>query len=268
MRPLLIIFFSLSMCQQAYAQQPGKTLVSPPSIREADVVVSKRVWRVIDLNERNNKVAVWPRSNITKIIYNYLLNGSLQPYYSDSLKSVYNIEQLRTIGVDTTFAEVPIDPDDPEITKLDTIVSPFVPEERILQLLIMEEWYFDQRHGAERPQIIAIAPLYRLEVAGIDMGLRPLCWIKYFDRMQQEKDMRQVLAMHKVFNPSNDRVGLTFFDWFQQRRFHSVIVKESNMYDISIMEDPEVKRNGLEALFEAQKRDKQQQRNESDMYEH
>lgn len=246
--------------------QPG--VPQPPGMREGDVLLDKKVWRIIDLNEKQNKPAVWPPSNIVKILYDLAASGKVQVYTSDSLATLLNMEQFIRIGADTQYAETAIDPDDPSITRMDTVIIPFVPTDRISKLMLLEQWYFDSRHGVERPQIIAIAPLYQVEVAGVAFGSRPLCWFRYYHKNSDKQDVRVHLNAHRVFNPSNSRVGISFLDWFQQRLFHSYIIKESNMYDISIMDDPEIKRNGLDALIEGQQRKQDQFQRTSDINEH
>lgn len=259
---ILIVCFVISTA--TFAQVP---VIPPPELRESNYLISKRVWRIIDLEEKYNKVATWPKSNIILIFQKHLMNGDLIAYSSDSLSRSIGIEKLSKKGNDTDFVETPIDPDDPSITKVDTVINPFDPSERITQLLLMEEWYFDEKHGVQKAQIIGIAPLYQEKVAGINLGIQAYCWIKYYDR-KEGQDLRKVLVNYKVFNPGNDRLQLSFFDWFEQRRFHSFIIKESNANDISILDDPEIKKNGLFALIEAERKKSEQQASESDLNEH
>jgi hypothetical protein len=113
----------------------------------------------------------------------------------------------------------------------------------------LEDWIFDKQHGVERAYIIAIAPLYNKKLAGVDLGLQPLCWLKYYDNNRAGTDLRTVLYKQKIFNKQNDRRHLTFGDWFEQRLFSSYIIKESTMHDISVMDYPEVKKEGLKALL-------------------
>jgi gliding motility associated protien GldN len=260
----VFIIFYLITTTFAAAQAP---VIPPPVLRESNYLVSKRVWRIIDLEEKYNKVATWPKSNIVLIFYKHLMNGDLIAYSSDSLSRSIGIEKLSKKGNDTDFVETPIDPDDPSITKVDTVITPFDPAERITQLMLMEEWYFDEKHGVQKVQIVGIAPLYHEKVAGIDLGMQPYCWIAYYDR-KSGQDARKLLVNYKVFNPGNDRSQLSYFDWFEQRRFHSFVIKESNANDISILNDPEVKRNGLLALIEAERKKSEQQAAESDLNEH
>jgi gliding motility associated protien GldN len=250
-------------CLNVQAQQP----VPPPSLREADVMFSKRQWRIIDLREKQNKKITWPGNPLSKILYEAVRTGKLKPYKSDSLRTYYNIEVFMRMGTDTEYIESPVDPNDPSITKTEMIVNPFDPEERIKQILIMEDWYFDRKLSTMSPRIIAIAPLFRYKVAGIDLGLQPLCWLRYEDRYDKQNDCRDILIKQQVFNPENSRTSFTYDDWFQQRMFGSYVVKTANLYDVSILQDPEYRRSGLEALIEAERIKQQTHEQDANMFE-
>lgn len=248
---------------QTWAQKP----VAPQTLREADVLFSKRQWRVIDIRQKQNKKADWPKNPLSKILYTNVLNGKLKPYTSDSLAKTYNLEAFVQRGIEIEYIENPIDPNDPSITKLDTIYNPFIPEDRIKQFILMEDIVFDKKRSVTEVRIIAIAPLYRAKVAGIDLGLQPLCWLKFDDRWANETDCRDILKTQIIFNPENSRSTFSFDDWFAQRMFLSYIIKVSNMYDTSILQDPYYKKNGLEALIEAELIKQEEYRNEADRYE-
>lgn len=247
----------------ARAQQP----VPSGTLREADVSFSKRQWRIIDLREKQNKKATWPGNPLSKILYESVRTGKLKPYKSDSLKAYYNLEAFMRMGTDTEIVETPTDPNDPTITRQDTIVNAFDPEQRIRQILVMEDWYFDRKLSTMSPRIIAIAPLFRYQVAGIDLGLQPLCWLRYEDRFDKENDCRDILAVQMMFNPENSRSRFSYDDWFQQRLFGSYVVKTANLHDVSILQDPEYRKNGLEALIEAERIKQQTHRQDADMFE-
>lgn len=264
-RTSAIILFVICFFPCLAQRQP----VPPQQLREADITFSKRTWRLIDLRERQNKIAVWPRNPLPKILYDAVTTGKLRPYNDDSLKTFMDLEQFGKKGTDTFLVKKLLDPngeDDGPYTT-DTVVELFKPTDRIKQLLLMEEWYFDSKQGMHRAQIIAVAPLYEKTVAGVNLGYIPLCWFKYYDRFDKETDCRDILVNQLMFNDGNPYHKFSYDDWFEQRKFSGFVIKESNPYDIYLADDPDVKRNGLQALIKAARAKQEMLEQEHDMYE-
>lgn len=133
------MLFCLVVClcilqHQLYAQE--KTIPNP-TIREADVVVSKRVWRVIDLRKKQYYKAIWNGSPLNKILYEAVLNNQLIAYRNDSFKSIYSLSVFKMIGGDTLFVQNIIDPIKPDITRTDTVIETMDSEQRIKLLIVM-----------------------------------------------------------------------------------------------------------------------------------
>lgn len=261
----LLVLIPLFWASLNYAQQEP---IQSTQTREADVMFSKRIWRVVDLREKQNKVICWPKNPVTRILYQSALGNQVKAYKDDSLRSAFNPEDFSKRGSRKILVRKLVDPNDPEgFFVTDTVLEPFQPEESIDHLMLLEEWYFDKRMGKEFPRIIAVAPLFKWQVEGYDLGLQPLCWLKYEDRFLKENCVRNVLVNHRLFNPQNSRSMFTYDDWFVQRRFSSFIVKTSNMHDISIMDDPDVKQSGLQALIEAERLKRETHEREANMFE-
>lgn len=225
-------------------------------LREADVYFAKRVERIIDVREKQNKPMMWPKNPLSLILYNAVRDGKLIPYINDSLTSAYEIDQFLRRGSDTDYVETPIDPDDPTITRTDTVSTPFDPEAKIRKYRIVEDWIFDKKESRMYVRIIAIAPRFMYRAGGTDIGEQDLCVLKYFrdPNDPDEFDIREVLVNMEVFNPSgNDSKRLTFDDWFEQRIFSSYIIKESNQYDLKISEMDEFKTTNISAILESER---------------
>ena len=71
----------------------------------------------------------------------------------------------------------------------------------------------------------------------------PLFWVKY-------NDIRDVLAKNEVFVANNDAQRISYDDLFMQRRFGSVIIGESNVYNDRFIQDYQT---GKYTLFEAER---------------
>ncbi|MCC7532906.1 MAG: hypothetical protein IT246_03080 [Bacteroidia bacterium] len=264
LRKIVLFCIVLGLSFTLFAQ---RIVVNPEPTREANVLHAKRIWRVIDLREKKNVTAKWPRNPISNVLYNAALSGKLRPYRNDSLNKWYDLEEFVAIGADTFFVKKLIDPNDEDFYTIDTVVDHFKPDEKINLLLLMEDVYFDSKTSREYSQITAIAPLYNKTVSNIDLGLLPLCWFKYYDRKNLESDCRQIFVNSLMYNSGNPYQKFSYMDWFEQRLFTSVIIKESNPYDLFIMDDPEVKRNGINALIKAANVNEQKGNREEDYYE-
>lgn len=63
-------------------------------IHETDQLYKTRIWRRMDLKEKQNKPFFSTNREITKVIINSVLNGTLYPYTSDSLNQRMSKEQF------------------------------------------------------------------------------------------------------------------------------------------------------------------------------
>ncbi len=232
-----------------------RKVVPWPYLREADVFWAKRVTRIIDVREKQNQCMQWPKNPLSLILYNAVKDGKLIPYRDDSLRSVMTVEEFMGLGSDTDYVEVPIDPNDPTLTELDTISTPFRPDEKIKKYRVLEDWIFDKKESRMYVRIIAIAPLYNPKVGGLELGEQDLCVLKYHKSPDDadQYDVREIMVNMEVFNRSNDAARITFDDWFEQRMFSSYIVKEANQYDNRIKDYEEFKDNKVAALLEAER---------------
>ncbi|MFN4083161.1 MAG: gliding motility protein GldN [Bacteroidia bacterium] len=246
-----------------------RRVVPWPYLREADVMYAKRIVRMIDVREKQNQPMAWPKNPLSVILYNAVAQGKLIPYRNDSLTSQLTIEEFLGRGTDTSFQETPIDPNDPEITKLDTLVEEFRPEERIKKFRIVEDWIFDKKHSTMYVRIISIAPRFMFRVKGVDIQEQDLCVLKYHAKEGSgENDIRHLLVNYEVFNRQNDAARLTFDDWFEQRMFYSYIIKEANQHDMYIKEYAEFKDNGLAAVLEGERIKQELFEKEHDLWEY
>lgn len=225
-----------------------------PYLREADVFFAKRVVRIVDTREKQNQPMAWPKNPLSVVLYNSIKEGKIIPYRDDSLASQMSIEFFLTLGTDTDYIEVPIDPNDPSLTRTDTIISPMIPELRIQKFRIVEDWLFDKKHSQMYVRIVSIAPRYNVRIKGVDLGEQDLCVLKYHAKDGSgEADLRHLLVNYEIFNRQNDAARLTYDDWFENRLFTSYIVKEANQQDMYIKEYDAFKDNGVAALLEGER---------------
>lgn len=83
----LALFMAVSspVVAQEKSQEYNENSVRP--IRESDILLKKRVWRRIDLKEKQNKPFFAFNNEISKILMEAVKAGVLTPYANDSLKT-------------------------------------------------------------------------------------------------------------------------------------------------------------------------------------
>lgn len=265
---LLILFISSSGFSQSFGDIYEKTLEDNRAIpysflREADVIWSQRLWRLIDMREKMNLPLYYPttttadgRMSLTNIILGELKAGNLNAFDANKMTvsvTYSDIEKLLGGGVDSTQV-----PTMSGIMK-DTVLTTDPKPEEILQLMILEEWYFDKKHSKMDVRIIGLSPIrvyYNQEMGRI--ARTQLFWIRY-------DDFRDSFAMHEAYNRFNDAQRISYDDIFMQRRFSSIIYAESNVYDDRLISEY---MTGKAALFESEKVKNELMTFEHDLWEY
>ncbi len=250
---IIVVSFTAGLaCGQTFGDIYEKSIPNAKKIdysflREAEVIWSKRFYRMIDLREKVNHSLYYPtdktndgRQNLISILLDEIKSGNVTPFdaFDTSISKTY--EDIETqMGARERTIQIPIDAFGN--TKDSTIMDEANPNE-VKQYMLYEEWYFDKKLSKLDVRIIAICPYW----LGMDPQTGqtqriPLFWIKF-------DDIRNVLATKEVFMTNNDAQRISFDDLFMQRRFSSIIFGESNVFNDRYINEYTV---GKSSLFEA-----------------
>lgn len=237
-----------------------------PSIREADVLWAKKVWRVIDLREKMNLPLYYPTTPMDDrySLIDLILKGVLGKQGDGLLGDVTAFSALS----DDEF-KIPLESEDDVLETMgagtETVLieqedGPPIEQEvvkgaqtlQVKQVMVKEIWYFDRNYSRLDVRILGLCPIREYVEEGMedvegagDGGVvkRQTFWV-YFP------DVRDLFAQHEVFNPMNDSQRRSFDDIFIKRYFGSYIVKEANVFDNRTIEDYTV---GKEAILESKR---------------
>jgi len=282
-----IAFFGLSISTRAQVLDPEngprawkkenvgqEQAISLTHIREADVMWSKRVWRTLDLRQKQNLPLYYPiadsaslgKRSFIQVIYDELVRSAKNPG-PDAL-NVYEKYELKTIippdivlakmMKSDTFTSIADPMDCSTIERIETVdfFSKLKPE--MFKVKLMEDWFFDKQRSVMDVRILALAIEFPLYTSKIETDA--ICGISVFGGWEQVPgaaneiwffypDLRQLLAENECYKRHNDAARVSFDDIYIKRMFSSYITKEENVYDRQINEYTA----GLDALLEAEK---------------
>lgn len=217
-------------------------------VGDRDVLFAKKVWEIIDLNQRINFPLLFPvednLSSDRKSLFNVLITGieegSLDQVYDDSyftnkktleeIKSNFYISMLNDYGV-SVMNQYPGETEESlkerEILTAEHFDTQEVTANDVASYKIVGTWYFDKRQGELKYRILGICPMAIDALSKLRMGdsAEPieLFWVFY-------PAARDVLHQHKAFNEKNSAMPITFDHLLNSRRFSAVVYKEENVY--------------------------------------
>ncbi len=229
-------------------------------LREADVMWSKVVWRLLDLKEKENHPLYYPtkptddRVSLTQLMLNGITNEGISVYGTDDEYNEF-AEVITLEEVNTLLGATPDSTEEEDILTGEFVWKKWVNDpkpDEVTRMLMKEEWAFDKQRSKMEVRIIGLCPIRRFiketNAEGVDpeeatLSASMLFWA-YFP------SFRPLFARQEVFNPMNDSERRTFDDIFFKRKFASHIYRITNVYDNrQIMEY----KKGEDLLLEAER---------------
>ncbi|MCM4172253.1 gliding motility protein GldN [Arenibacter sp. TNZ] len=241
-------------------------------VDDRDILWSKTIWEIIDLDERINFPLYYPldtidigpdRRSLYDVLIKNIKNGTLEDVYVDS----YFTEKRKFSDLAATLQKVDTTDYGYEQYNAGEPISPEYINRRNLTAADLEEylvkgiWYFDKRQGELKYRLLGIAPVAPdvnfIDDESMDLAEAkvPLFWVWY-------PSARQILHEAKVFNQRNSAQPISFDMLLNARRFNATIYKEDNVYGDREVKDY-IADNALFQLLESKRikeviRDKEQ----------
>lgn len=252
-------------------------------VGDRDVLLARKVWEIIDLNQRINFPMYFPvednigsdRRSLYSVLTSAIENGEITEVYGDSyftakasydeIKQIFNFRELNDYGIMVMNQNQGRSEEELKAAGILTdehYSTSEVTGADVSQYKIVGTWYFDKRQGELKYRILGICPMAVDALTKLRMGsdAEPieLFWVFF-------PAARDVLHEAKAFNEENSAMPITFDHLLNSRRFSSVIVKEENVYGDRLIEDY-MKDNAQMQLLESE-RIKEKIRNfEQDMW--
>lgn len=229
-------------------------------VDDRDILWSKTVWEVIDLDERVNFPLYYPldtidigadRRSLYDVFMKNIKNGKLTDVYVDS----YFTEKRNFSDLAATLKKVDTTDLGYEQINAGEQLSPEYINQRELTAADIEEyrikgiWYFDKRQGELKYRLLGIAPVAPDVNFVDDESMDPnenkveLFWVWY-------PSAREILHRAKVFNQQNSAQPISFDMLLNARRFNGLIYREDNVQGDRIINDY-IADNALFQLLEA-----------------
>ncbi len=234
-------------------------------VDDRDVLWSKTIWEVIDLDERINFPYYYPsvnngylsadRQSLFRVLMDNIQEGNITEIYeTDYFNEKITFEDVKVKLEDRQLTETARQEINQGVISEDELTDDdydvyIIDSFKVVQYFIKGTWYFNKRLGELRYRLLGIAPgaqdVSTLSEDSDDPDILPLFWVWF-------PDARETLNTHRVFNTKNSSKAITFDMMLNSRRFNSSIYKEENVY-----EDREVKEyiyeDALRQLIESER---------------
>ncbi len=235
-----------------------RTPLAYENIREDDAVFRERLWREIDIREKQNIAFRYSAdedngnqrfiSILFKAIQDGPDNGGVTVFdnVDDRFTTPLTVSQVAT-KISGGSVQVPIYDSVGNITGYKETVAE-VNLDSFYKFHIKEEVIFDKESSRLFWRILGIAPVKNVITSqGLNVGETELFWVYY-------PDMRPILAKFDVYNGKNFGARMSWEELFEARMFYGRIIKSTldNPYDRYLSEYQGLKDNKIQQLWEGE----------------
>lgn len=227
-------------------------------IREDDAVYRERLWREIDIREKQNLPFRYAGNDnngnqrfisiLFKAIQDGPDNGGVTVFdpIDDRFTTPLSVKEVAA-KISGGAISVPIYDSNGVVTGYKETVAE-VNLDSFYKFHIKEEVIFDKESSRLFWRILGIAPVKNVITAqGLNVGESDLFWVYY-------PDMRPIFAKYEVYNGKNFGARMSWEDLFESRMFYGRIIKSTldNPYDKYLKEYQGLKDNQILQLLEGE----------------
>ena len=213
-------------------------------LREGDVAWEKRVWRDLDMREKQNHQLYYPtelisgRISLFQLLQKYILSNQIIGFEDEEFLVPQEISRIKDkLKKCDSIKESSFDADGNEIMTSRWNCDSTSIFRNVISYQMKEDWFFDKQKSVLEVRILGLGAREYVEEKEAYKGL---FWV-YFPAC------RPFFAKHEVFNAKNDSERRTFDDIFWKRQFSSTVYKETNVYDRMMQQYS----RGIDALLES-----------------
>lgn len=194
------------------------------NIREIDIAFKRRVWKRIDVREKQNMPFIYVGDEYTgggafiEILLDAVRRGKLTAYADATFTRALSYEEVSEKLSVSKQTEV-FDPvtGEPMIVETRDDFNP----ESVAMYEVQEDWIFDRNMGRLVPRLRAISANRAVEDdEGNFRNWAPLLTIYY-------PDAREVLSQYEVYNPNNDVNRMSWTDYLDRLMYSGYVIKTS-----------------------------------------
>jgi gliding motility associated protien GldN len=232
-------------------------------VREADIMWSKKLYRIIDMREKSNLPFFFPlektndHCSLFDALLNGVLTGKLVSYANEnidwSLNPLNRKNLLSTLIQSDSVIVYDVNENGEEFT-YKKWVSDTIHSEEILQYWVGEIWYFDSKRSCIDYRILELCPVKFHEDK---QAYQPLFWIDFYEAREWLDNFKAV----SLYNAGAER---SFEEIISKHMFIGPIKKEENIFNREINEFA----NGIDILLEGEKIKERIYNFESDRWEY